>query len=623
MKGNEGHHVHYLLAGIILVGSIPRYALVGYGFPYLFHPDEMALVHETYKFWFSLLSQNFSLSTNVFSHLLALVHAVQYAVCRSVGPCASLADFQRLVLLDDPSLYLSGRLMAATVDLGNIFLTYRLGGTLFGTVAGLVGAAGYAISAVPIVSATWVKMDSVAAFFTLLAQVGILQAMKGRLTGGWCAAGFLTALAVSTRISALPIIVSLLAAYALTAKTTVSGETEDRRGVWRVLASMVGVLVVSYLILSFRLTELISGLMGQERLFWTQPYLEVIASKATTVWTGGQWRTPGMIISDNAGFYSRVMLETVGWLGSAGIVAGLGVIIARADRTAMISLIFPGLFLIPVLLFPAHASYYILSLLPFLFCYLGFLVQSAQGIQTLSPAARRIGLVALAVALLWSPAQVSAAYVGYMLRGTENDTRVRAKEWIESHVPFGQTLAIEKLHELPTLAPPLVEDPEENREKLQATRELKLGSGKAREERSRESPARFYRIVNITMGPVFGPRGKPFENPYDFGLLREQGVDYVITGDYIPDSYIPGTTYPQFLKVREVFLDRLVREGDLVANFVPETGDRTERLMRLLSWYMVDPPLHIYQLSAGDRTGGLKTTDGRLAVSKSFRKGKE
>jgi hypothetical protein len=611
LTGHADRSVRFWLAGIILIGAILRYPVVGYGLPYLFHPDEVSLVHETYKFWFSVLGLNFSLSTNIFSHLLGFVHALQYAVCRVAGPCASLADFQRLVLLDDPSLYLSGRLMAATIDLGNIFLTYQLGAVLFGTVAGLVGAAAYAISAVPIVGATWVKMDSTATLFTLLAQIGILQAMKRQLPGGWYSAGFLAALAFATRISAAPIVVSLLAAYTLAARATVS-ETGDRRRIWTVLAGMMGTFVVSYLLLSFRLTELISGLLGEERLFWTQPYVEVIASKAVTVWTGGQWRTPGMIIADNAGFYARILLETVGWLGVAGIVAGLAFVIVRGDRAAKLSLIFPGLYLIPVLLFPAHASYYILLPLPFLFCYLGFLIQSIQDIRIMTPAVRRVGFAALAVVLLWGPVQVSAAYVGYMLKDTDQDTRVRAKAWIESHVSSGQTLAIEKSHELPTLVPPVAEDPGESREKLQATRELGLGSGKAREERLRESPIRFYRIVNITMGPVFGPYGQPFENQYDFDLLRRQGVQYVITGDYIPDSYVPGNIYPQFLKVREAFLGHLADEGDLVVNFVPETGERTEKLMRLLSWYMVDPPLHIYRLSAEDNTGGLKTAERRL-----------
>lgn len=593
---NTDRHVQYWLVGVVLIGAALRYPLVGYGFPYLFHPDEISLVHETYKFWFSVLGGNFSLSTNVFSHLVGLVHAIQYAVCRVVGYCGSLADFQRLVLLDDPSLYLSGRLMAATVDLGNIVLTYRLGGMLFGRVAGLVGAAAYAISAVPIVGATWVKMDSVAVFFALLAQIGILQAMKGRLRGGWYAAGFLAALAVATRISALPIVLSLLAAYALTVKTTWPGGAGDRRTIWRELAGMMSVLMVSYLVLSFRVTELISQLVGQDRLFRTQPYLEVIASKAATVWTGGQWRTPGMIMADNAGFYAKVLLETMGWLGLAGVLAGLGLIVAKAHRTAMLSLVVPGLYMIPVLLFPAHASYYILLLLPFLFCYLGFFVQSIQGLPTWSPVVRRLGLLAVLAVLFLGPAQVSAAYVGYMVRDGESDTRVRAKEWIESHIPSGETVAIEKSHELPTLAPPLSEAPEENREKLLATRELGLGSGRAREERLRNPPARFYRMVNIAMEPVFGPRGKPFENQYDFDLLLKQGVRYVIIGGYIPDSYIPGNIYPRFMKVRAAFNERLAKEGALVASFTSEADERTQQLMRLLSWYMVDPPLQIYRL---------------------------
>ncbi len=599
----KSHPTTWLLFAIILVGAALRYALVDYGLPHLFHPDEISLVHETYKFWYSVLNGNFSLSTNVFSHLLTGVHGVHYVICWLIGSCLSASDFQRLVLLDDPSLYLSGRLMSATVDLGNIYLSYRLGLVLFGRATGLVAALGYAVVAIPLFATPWVKMDSLSLFFTLLAQIAIILAMRDREPGKWYRAGILTGVAIATRISALPLVVSLGVAYLLAPVSPAARESDDgRRRRGKVFISTLGLAGLAYLVLSFRITQILSQLLGQPRLFWTQPYLEIIASKAKTVWAGEQWRTPWMIISDNAVYYWDVMLGTLGWLGVAGVACGIALTLMHGDRGGKLSLVFPVLYLIPVLLFPAHMSHYVLLLLPFMLCYLGFfLCQVAQHVRVIAPTGWRYAMAVVGVGVFVIPAQVSATYVAHMALQNDGDTRARAKEWIIANIPAGETIAIEKYHELPTLAPPVTESPEENRLKLVITRELGLGSGLAREARQRERPQPSFFIVNLTMTPVFGTRGRSFENRYDFDLLRKQGVRYVITGGYIPDSYIPGASYPEFVRAHAKFQEHLELEGELVAAFTPAGSRQAIETVRLLAWFIVDPPLEIYRLPAAER----------------------
>ncbi|TAJ10870.1 MAG: hypothetical protein EPO61_00910 [Nitrospirae bacterium] len=583
-----------LLVGILVVGAILRYSLISYGLPEVYHPDEINLMHETYKFWFSILNLNFSLSTNLFSHLLTLVHAADYLLCRLSGACQAASDFQQMVLLDDPSLLLDGRFLAATFDIGNIYLTYRLGVLLFGTTAGVIAALGYAVTAVPVAAAVWVKMDSVTAFFILLAQIAIIRAMQVRKRAGWYAAGALTGLALGARINAVPLVLALIIGFWWQTRETARSAPSSAAPLdWKVLAGSLGAMVATYLLVSFRLTEAIAHLVGQRRIFWTHPYLEVMVSKALNDWQGNAW----LMIARNADFYVAVLLGTVGALGLLVMATALVVTAINGNASARLSFIFPGLYLFPLLLYSTYMSHYVLLLLPFLFCYLGFLLQGmADRIRSVAPqVVGPILAVAVAVILVY-PAQVTATYVGYLADTAHQDTRLRAMNWIEANVADGESVAMEKHHELPALVPPIHETPAENREKLLATRDLGLGSGRAREAQLREPHSPSYVIINLTMESPFGERGKPFENAYDTDLLRRQGVRYVVLGEHVPQSYVPKAVGAAFPKKREAFLAWLGMNAELVGDFPPQGDESTVKVVRLLSWFMVDPGVMIYRL---------------------------
>jgi len=589
--------VPVLLAAVLAVGALVRYSLVTYGLPEVYHPDEINLLHETYKFWFSILNFNFSLSTNLFSHLLSLAYAAAYLLCRLSHACVSASDFQRMVLLDDPSLFLSGRLLAATFDIGNIYLTYRLGALLFGATAGVIAALGYAVTAVPVAASVWVKMDSVTAFFILLAQIAIIRAVRDQKRARWYAAGALTGLALGARINAAPLVLTLAVAFWLKSRETgrLSGPSSPASLDWKVLTGALGTMLAIYLLVSFRITEAIAHLIGQRRLFWTHPYLEVMVSKALNDWQGSAW----LMISRNADYYATILLGTVGALSSLVMALAIVVTAMRADQAARLSFIFPGLYLFPLLLYSTYMSHYVLLLLPFLFCYLGFLLQWLAGrVQRMAPQAMAPSLAIAVAVILAYPAQVTATYVGYLADTAHQDTRIRAKNWIEANIVDGESIAIEKHHELPTLIPPVHETPAENREKLLATQELGLGSGKAREAKLQAPHSPSYVIVNLTMESLFGARGKPFENAYDTDLLRRQGVQYVVLGEHVPESYVPKAVGATFSEKRAAFLAWLGKNAELVGNFQPQGGESVVKVVRLLSWFMVDPGIMIYRLKS-------------------------
>lgn len=585
----------FLLTAILVIGAIPRYALVGYGLPDVYHPDEINLLHETYKFWFSILNLNFSISTNLFSYFLSVAHGIEYVLCIASHACVSSADFQRMVLLDHPALFLSGRLLSATFDVGNIYLTYRLGTLLFGYRAGLVAGLGYAVTAIPVAASVWVKMDSVAAFFILLAQIAIVRAMPDQRPGRWYAAGAITGLALGARINAAPLVLSLVVAFWMQSRETVRQSSSAAPLPWKVLPGVLGVMLATYLLVSFRATEVIAHAVGQSRLFWTHPYLEVMVSKALHDWQGNAWQ----MVSRNTAYYATVFLGTVGALGVLVMAMGVVVTAKRADQAARLSFIFPGLYLLPLLLYSTYMSHYVLVLLPFLFCYLGFVLQwLAERFRSVAPLAVAPSLVIAVVIVLAYPARVTTTYVGYLADNAHQDTRVRAKDWIEATIVDGATIAIEKHHELPNLLPPITETRDEIHAKLLATRELRLGSGKALEAKLEAAHSPSYVIVNLSLESPFGIRGKPFENAYDPDLLRRQGVQYVILGEHIPESYVSKELSSSFPEKRATFLAWLERNADMVGNFPPQGSVSTMKVVRLLSWFMVDPSITIYRLKS-------------------------
>ncbi|MGI8477579.1 MAG: ArnT family glycosyltransferase, partial [Thermomicrobiales bacterium] len=140
------------------------------------------------------------------------------------------------------NFHLSGRLLSALFDLGTVLLVYAVATRLFGATAGLLGSLLMACSVLNIQSAHFFTSDS---FVTMFCIAVFFVALRCHDRGRWweyLALGVVAGLAVSSKLSALPIVGVLALPAAETLR--LSGWRSLRRSSRpRALAPLLGTLL--------------------------------------------------------------------------------------------------------------------------------------------------------------------------------------------------------------------------------------------------------------------------------------------------------------------------------------------------------------------------------------------
>jgi hypothetical protein len=284
---------------------------------------------------------------------------------------------------------------------------------------------------------------------------------------------------------------------------------------------------------------------------------------------------------------------------TAAMAAGVGRTVVSRRDDEIILLVYAGLVMAPTLVFNVYGTHYFLRLLPVLIV-LGagvLLWVSSRFERTIS----RHAWVALLALVAAQPAVFSIEYVHYLL--TNTDTRTRAREWLYREVPFGETIAVQKVHELPAYAPPLNETREQIEQKLAAVRADGRSSGLVFEARLAQPRRDTYRIINLSASSYWAAAGGALENLYDIDSLRAEGVNYVVTSGYstllpvnddgspIGVLIAPRSVDPKQVARYEGFKQRLLLNASLAAEFTARdtrTAHRTDS--------PIDPTIRIYRL---------------------------
>jgi hypothetical protein len=180
-------------------------------------------------------------------------------------------------------------------------------------------------------------------------------------------------------------------------------------------------------------------------------------------------------------------------------------------------------------------------------------VRACLELVDLRPAARRVA--APAVALVFAAALVAplAGSIAFDRGLSGADVRVRAKAWVERHVPAGSIIATENY------GPPLVRVRDE-----QFYRSAGLGT-----------PA--YRILRLRLPAPGVP-----DRSHSLDWLREKDADYVIVSSKVYDRVLAAAdAYPELA----AFYRSLDEDAELVEVFAPGPGER-------------GPVLKVYRLGA-------------------------
>jgi len=203
-------HLLYLVT-IIVIGSFLRFYGINWDQGHHLHPDERAIVMFTTPLNFPNSIQQFMSESSPWNpHFFAYGNFPLYLL---KATASLLANFDPLYLSYE-KINLVGRAISATADIGILILLYLLTKKLFNQTIGLVAAFFYAISVFPIQTAHFYAVDTLLTFFVTLTLYQLVRFYEKSSIKNSMLLGVFFGFSLATKISAIPLIIAIIAAIA-------------------------------------------------------------------------------------------------------------------------------------------------------------------------------------------------------------------------------------------------------------------------------------------------------------------------------------------------------------------------------------------------------------------------
>jgi hypothetical protein len=398
----------------ILAGALAL-RLVGlrYGLPYVYNPDEVAIMSRALAFAKGDLNpHNFLYPTSYFYVLFAWegLTALGAVATRAVS---SFGAFQREFFFDPTRVYVAGRLLTALLGTATVATTWAWVRRLAGPVAALTGALVVAIAPLHVRDSHYVKHDVPVTLLVVLAYLTYerlwnpAQDRRNSGLGPLIAAGVVTGAAFSTHY--YTVFLALPLAWAA------AHGTRTRAGaIKRILFAGAISAVVFFALSPFILAEPATAVRD------IHANREIVVDRA--VGSLGYAAT-------SAEYARMLLLDAVGWPFVLFAVFG----IVRAERKVTLRLL---AFVVPFALFIAStfpASRYLVPLVPFVAAFAGI------AFVRIADWNRSAAWVAVAASSIL-PLRASIDTDVFIRR---TDTRTLATRYIESNVPAGSTVLLQ------------------------------------------------------------------------------------------------------------------------------------------------------------------------------------
>ena len=513
-----------VLAGILGLALFLRLVGIQFGLPHLYHADEPMVVNHALAYGMGDFNPHFFKIPPLVSYLLFAVYGLYFLGGRMLGFFRTPEDFEHLFYADPSSFYLMGRfIFGVLMGTATVYLLYRLILKFFGPERALLSALFLAVSFLHVRDSHYIYADiplvlvMVATFFFLLSLVSSKKRLSLHLMSG-----VMIGLATAAKYNGIALVFPYFYAVLF------SGEKNRNFG-FMVLAGLVA-LVTYFLLNPYSLLDF--------SFFWKEITLQAKSQG------GGGW-THHLKYSLIGGMGLPLFL-----FGLTGMVRAL----LRWDPARGAFTVFL-LSYYAILAFAAQPyDRYVLPLLPFLvFFAADFVIALAGRFKRHRPL-----ILGLFLGVLLLPPLVQSILFDRVMLA--RDTRTLAKEWVEKNITSGSHLALGWDFYMPRLAfskNQLLEKKEEvlrgefhSRERLRKLDHLLTHSSPTQPSynlfflmKASEKHSRF-----LFAQPVL---------PYDLGLLKDHGIDYVIVPRIHPHQ-----------EPRD-FYDELSRRAELVIEFNP------------------------------------------------------
>ena len=409
------------LALVLLVAVALRFWAIGWGAPYLYHPDEHLVLHPALNIvrtgdvnphWFQYPSLLIYIQAGLVAAIEPLVHAplTTDPMQNHTGPWD--------VLPAQWPFALAGRCLVAGFAILGVYWMYRLGRAYTGTPVGLAAAFFLATAPLHNESSHFLTTDIPAATLLTAALALSVETVQApnlqRLLLSGCVAG----LAAATKYTAgIAVLVPLALGFSFSFRRSLQG-----------IVAILGAAALGFLV-ACPFAALDFPAFWSSVLQQRQNYLGGYSA-------GPNWRWYAVYL------YSLGLRPPLAVAGAIGMLAIAIRSLRHADRRRLnlTLVVAPVLYFVVVSSYPSRAERNLIILLPFLCLF------AADAVWHIAKAARpRRGtgvLCALLVVAIAAPG--ITACVQHDRELTRPDTRTVALRWIETHLPPGTRIAREE-----------------------------------------------------------------------------------------------------------------------------------------------------------------------------------
>lgn len=410
---------NYLIILVLLLAFILRFWGINYGLPGLFVGDEKSIVSGSMK----MISQKniFPVfSPDIFRSLyypvlipwiLLLFFIPWLGLVYLFGDFSSLSQMSDYFILRPESLFLIGRFINVLFSVASVFLIYKVTYRLFSKRAGLLAAILYAVSWLPIHQAHFIKHWNIGGFFALLVLYFSINILKNPSWRNYILTGVFIGLAACADY--IHIIYSLFITFFhfLFLKLPFRDKILSRK-FW--LCVLVSILLF------------IVGIVT-----YPQEFHRIALGEDSTV--SAVKNLQGFFQVSSEIFFTLYYFETILFILS--IIGAL--ILFFSDKKIFLALLFIPILSPFIYYFLLHfEARYVLLFLPILAILSGFALDKVFVFLKIKSYTVLIILLFLIILLPLRNAVI------FDTKLSNEDTRILAKKWIESNIPYDSKIII-------------------------------------------------------------------------------------------------------------------------------------------------------------------------------------
>ncbi|MCD6288764.1 MAG: glycosyltransferase family 39 protein [Candidatus Hydrogenedentes bacterium] len=546
-----------LLAAIIVVAIAVRLFGIHHGMPYGYQIDESFVVHRAVGFGTGDFNPHeFDAPGTTLMYLLFVEYGMLFVAGWIVRVFHSPSDFADLFLTNPTVFFMMARFTSIAFGIGTVYLVYRLGKEMCSRRLGLLAATFFAFSRLAVGVDHFAFFDTPLTFFCALSMLLFYRVMSRGTVRDYMISGFVVGVTIAVKYNgaALAVPFGVAHIYRVAQEKRWRALVMDPRPWLTTLMVIVGFVVCCpFSVLDFK------------------TFYESVIWQVNRVNAGSF----GMDVNNAWLFYLKHGMPYAIGIGlTVCSLAGMAIAAVRRRKEELLVASFAFCYLFYIGSWKVAVNKYLMPALPFLALLAALCVMVAVrlAMKKKGAASDRV-LIILAVLLVAGPFARSVAN-GYLLCHT--DTRTQAKEWIETHIPAGSSIAIDSGNfNIAKFSPPINDSASSLRRKIDQIRTdppAKWATAKKMIEQYFEIKLKHASGTGYNLYRIAHTLDETIDPMVDLDWLVDKGVEYIVVSSYAYKIYrdpVYAARNPEKARVYSEFYDRLDKDCRLLKVFQP------------------------------------------------------